>query len=36
VLTRDSYRTREIKMKIAIAKEAFNGKYISTGTQAEH
>ena len=26
VLTRDGYCTREIKMRIAIAKEAFNRK----------
>jgi hypothetical protein len=26
VLTRDDYCTREIKMRIAIAKEAFNRK----------
>ena len=26
VLTRDGHCTREIKMRIAIAKEAFNGK----------
>ena len=25
-VTRDGYSTREIKMRIAIAKEAFNGK----------
>jgi hypothetical protein len=28
VLTRDGHRTREIKMKIAIAKEALNRKII--------
>ena len=26
VLTRDGYSTREVKMKIAITKEAFNRK----------
>ena len=29
VLTRDGYCTREIRMRIAIAKEAFNRKYPS-------
>ena len=29
VLTRDGYCTREIKLRVAIAKEAFNTKYDS-------
>ena len=29
VLTKNGYRTREIKMRIVIAKEAFNKKKIS-------
>ena len=35
VLTRDGYCTREIKMRIAVAKEAFNRK-ISFLTKAKH
>jgi hypothetical protein len=33
LLTRDGYCTREIKMRIAIAKEAFNRKIILKQTK---
>ena len=36
VLTRDVYCTREIKMRIAIAKEAFNNKNVTLDKQAKH
>ena len=36
VLTRDGYCTREIKMRIAIAKEAFNKKNVTLNKQAKH
>ena len=37
VLTRDGYSTREIKMRIAIAKETFNKqKNITINKQAKH
>ena len=36
VLTRDGYCTREIKMRIAIAKEAFNKKNVTLDKQAKH
>ena len=35
VLTRDGFCTREIKMRIAIAKEAFNRKTITLDKLAE-
>ena len=35
VLTRDGYCTREIKMRIDIAKEAFN-RNITLDKQAKH
>ena len=35
-LTRDCYCTREIKMRIAIAKEAFNNKNVTLDKQAKH
>ena len=36
MLTRDGYYTREIKMRIAIAKEAFNKKNVTLDKQAKH
>ena len=36
VLTRDGYCAREIKMRIAIAKEAFNRKMSLLTNKAKH
>ena len=36
VLTRDGYCTKEIKMRIALAKEAFNRKMSLLKSKAKH